>query len=98
MPANRFSNVVMATAMATATLVITPDNYGVGVTTYTASFTSFSAFSIGASTSEAGVLPVELTRFAAVPVSARTVAVTWATASETNADRFEVQRLVDGRR
>lgn len=83
---------------ATATLVITADNYGVGVTTYTATFTSFSAFSIGASTSEAGVLPVELTRFAAVPASARTVAVTWATASEKNADRFEVERSADGRR
>ena len=43
-------------------------------------------------------LPVELTRFTATVTPQQTVALNWQTASEKNADRFEVQRAVDGRK
>jgi hypothetical protein len=42
-------------------------------------------------------LPVELTAFAAERRSDQFVSVTWATASEKQADRFEVQRSADSR-
>ncbi len=78
--------------------IVTPTigGYGTDVTSFTASFTSFSSFALGADIDD--VLPVELTRFAATATPAATVAVTWATASEKDADRFEVQRSPDGRR
>ncbi len=56
--------------------------------------TAFSPFSVQ---DYQQVLPVELTRFAAAVTPKRTVALTWATASEQNADRFEVQRSRNGR-
>ena len=56
--------------------------------------TSFSPFAVQ---DYQQVLPVELTRFGATATPRRTVALTWATASERNADRFEVQRASDGR-
>ena len=56
--------------------------------------TSFSPFAVQ---DYQQVLPVELTRFAAAVTPKRTVALTWATATEKNADRFEVQRSRDGR-
>ena len=45
----------------------------------------------------AAPLPVVLTRFAAA-AKPEGVAVSWATASEQNSDRFEVQRSADGRK
>ncbi len=81
----------------TASVVITADNYGPGVTTYTATFTSFSSFALGGSASIPGVLPVELTRFAATLTPTRTVLLSWATASEKDAAHFKVQRSSDGR-
>lgn len=41
-------------------------------------------------------LPVELTQFTAVAQGSRTVRLAWATASETNSLRFEVERSTDG--
>ncbi|RYU77724.1 choice-of-anchor D domain-containing protein [Hymenobacter persicinus] len=61
-------------------------------------FTSFSDFAL-ASTDPASVdnpLPVELTRFSAA-WQADGVQVKWATASEKNNARFEVQRSADGK-
>lgn len=59
-----------------------------------AGFTSFSPFAV-----EDGsmILPVELIEFDAKPV-ANQVQLTWATASETDNDRFEVLRSADGRK
>ncbi len=78
-------------------LIATPTigSYSSGVTTYSATFTSFSTFALGATVEE--VLPVELTRLTAVAAPNRSVRVEWATASEKNADYFEVQRSADGR-
>ena len=59
-----------------------------------AALTSFSPFAVQ---DYQQVLPVELTRFAASLTPKRTVDLTWATASEKNADRFEVQRAANGR-
>ncbi len=42
-------------------------------------------------------LPVELTTFSALRQASNGVAVKWATASEKNSARFEVERSVDGR-
>ncbi len=70
-------------------------SYSSGVTTYSATFTSFSTFAIGASTQ--AVLPVELTRLTASVAPNHTVRVEWATASEQNADHFAIQRSADGR-
>jgi hypothetical protein len=81
----------------TAVVAVAADNYGTGVTTFTASFTSFSSYAIGATLSIFGVLPVELTRFTATLTPTRTVQLQWATASERDADHFEVQRSRDGR-
>jgi hypothetical protein len=66
-------------------------------------FTSFSDFALAST--DAGTnnllgsnpLPVELTAFAAERRSDQFVSVTWATASEKQADRFEVQRSADSR-
>ncbi|MBC7447115.1 MAG: hypothetical protein H7330_03565 [Hymenobacteraceae bacterium] len=69
-------------------------SYSSGVTTYSATFTSFSTFAIGAS--EQDVLPVELTRLSATAASNHAARVDWATASEANAATFEVQRSADG--
>jgi uncharacterized protein (DUF2141 family) len=41
-------------------------------------------------------LPVELLAFTATPASAATVRLTWATASEKNSARFEVERSLNG--
>ncbi len=59
-----------------------------------ANITSFSPFAVQ---DYEQVLPVELTRFTATVSPKRTVALAWATASELNADRFEVQRSANGR-
>jgi hypothetical protein len=77
-------------------VVATPTigTYSAGVSTYTATFTSFSTFAIGATIDE--VLPVELVRLAAAP-SGNAIRVSWTTASERDADHFEVQRSADGR-
>ena len=69
--------------------------YGSGVTTYTATFTSFSAFALGATIDE--VLPVELTRLTATAAPNRAVRVEWATATEKDAEKFEIQRSINGR-
>lgn len=70
-------------------------SYSSGVTTYSATFTSFSTFAIGATVAQ--VLPVELTHLTASAAPNHAVRVAWATASEKNADYFEVQRSADGR-
>jgi len=63
--------------------------------------TSFAAtdsnFSLASTNADGGVnpLPVELTRFSAT-AEANSVGVSWATASEKNNDRFEVQRSTTG--
>ncbi len=68
--------------------------FGTGVTSFTATFSSFSTFALG--TVIEPPLPVELVRFTATAAGAG-VQLTWATASERNAERFEVQRSADGR-
>lgn len=56
--------------------------------------TDFGIFTLASNTSE-NVLPVTLLSFTAVPVD-RSVALNWVTASEENADRFDLFRSVDG--
>jgi hypothetical protein len=46
--------------------------------------------------SSAAPLPVTLTNFAAQLLGTEAVALTWNTASESNTDRFEVERSIDG--
>jgi hypothetical protein len=55
---------------------------------------NFSAFAVG---SAATPLPVTLVSFGARRTSASNVAVSWATATEWNCARFEVERSADGR-
>ncbi|MFC6223611.1 choice-of-anchor D domain-containing protein [Hymenobacter artigasi] len=70
-----------------------------------ASFSDFSDFVLGAQNDLSNTnvlaatnpLPVELTRFSAQRQADKTVAVKWATASEKNSARFEVQRSLNGR-
>ncbi|MGY3090484.1 hypothetical protein ACVWYF_003539 [Hymenobacter sp. UYAg731] len=70
-----------------------------------ASFQDFSDFVLGAqndlSTTNVleaiNPLPVQLTAFSAQRQADKTVAVKWATATEKNSARFEVQRSFDGR-
>ncbi|MBU6122449.1 T9SS type A sorting domain-containing protein [Hymenobacter siberiensis] len=70
-----------------------------------ASFSDFSDFVLGAQNdlsntnvlSAINPLPVELTAFSAQRQADKTVSVKWATATEKNSARFEVQRSVDGR-
>ncbi len=77
-------------------VVATPTvgTYSAGVSTFSATFTSFSAFAIGATVDE--VLPVELVRLAAAPAGSN-IRVSWTTASERDAAYFEVQRSANGR-
>jgi Secretion system C-terminal sorting domain len=56
--------------------------------------TSFSPFTLGSTV--AVVLPVELLEFEAKPVDNSSVRLTWTTASESNNDRFELERSQDG--
>ena len=89
--------VLVASALTGANMNIASPvigSYGSGVTTYSATFTTFSTFAIGASA--AIVLPVELTRLSASAAPNHAVRVEWATASEKNADYFEVQRSANG--
>lgn len=70
-----------------------------GTTAPNAPFTSLSNFTLASIEASRAAgnnpLPVELTRFAAAPSTAG-VALAWATASENNNDRFEVQRSATG--
>lgn len=52
------------------------------------------AYSVG---ENSVILPVELLGFEAVSIENTAVLTSWATASEVNADRFEVERSVDNR-
>ncbi len=56
--------------------------------------TSFSPFTLGSSV--AVVLPIELLEFDAKAVENSSVRLTWITASESNNDRFELERSQDG--
>ncbi len=58
-------------------------------TRFRTNITSFSPFAVG---DAGGVLPVELTAFTATAKPGVGVQLNWATASEKNNDRFEVQR------
>ena len=70
-----------------------------------ASFSDFSDFVLGAQNGQSSTnamaainpLPVELTTFSALRQASNAVAVKWATASEKNSARFEVERSPDGR-
>jgi len=59
-------------------------------------WTYVAAQQAGQSSSAAMPLPVVLTAFTATPAGPAAVALAWATASETNSARFEVQRSADG--
>ncbi|WP_226163070.1 LamG-like jellyroll fold domain-containing protein [Hymenobacter terricola] len=58
--------------------------------------TGISDFSIWTLGSKAAPLPVELSAFTATANGASAVRLAWATASEKNSARFEVERSVDG--
>jgi predicted outer membrane repeat protein len=58
-----------------------------------AALTSFSQFAVGGTSA---ALPVELAAFEATPDGEGAVALTWQTASETNNDRFRVERQRKG--
>ncbi|MCB0539053.1 MAG: T9SS type A sorting domain-containing protein, partial [Bacteroidetes bacterium] len=58
--------------------------------------TSFSKFTLDGATQSNTTLPVELLYFNAKAVNNKTVALTWATATEINNDGFEVQRSKNG--
>ena len=68
-------------------------------------FSDFSDFVLGAQNGQSSTnamaainpLPVELTTFSALRQASNAVAVKWATASEKNSARFEVERSLDGR-
>ncbi len=70
-----------------------------------ATFSNFSDFVLGAQNDLSNTnvlaatnpLPVELTAFSAQRQADKAVAVKWATATEKNSARFEVQRSLDGR-
>ena len=69
-----------------------------------AAFTSFSDFALASISGPndnnqltSNPLPVELSAFGAQRQADKAVAVKWTTASEKNADRFEVQRSLTGR-
>ena len=70
-----------------------------------ASFSDFSDFTLGAQNdlsntnvlASVNPLPVQLTAFSAQRQADKTVSVKWATATEKNSARFEVQRSLDGR-
>ncbi|MFK8009715.1 MAG: T9SS type A sorting domain-containing protein [Saprospiraceae bacterium] len=47
-------------------------------------------------TVQAGSLPIELTKFTALPIDNRVVELNWQTASEINNDYFSIQRSMDG--
>jgi hypothetical protein len=65
-------------------------------TTYTASLAGISSFSLWTLGNAANPLPVELSAFTATPASPAAVRLAWATASEKNSARFEVERSLDG--
>lgn len=65
---------------------------GSGPFTAQATFSSFSPFAVG----NAGALPVELTHFDGKK-DGRNVALSWATATETNNSHFDLQRSADSR-
>ena len=82
-----------------------PGGVPVAGTLTSASFSDFSDFVLGAQNDLTNVnffqainpLPVELTAFSAQRQADKSVSVKWATASEKNSARFEVQRSLDGR-
>ncbi|HRH68268.1 MAG TPA: hypothetical protein PLB89_02055 [Flavobacteriales bacterium] len=53
-------------------------------------------FTLGTANFQSTPLPIEMLFFTAAPEGSGGVQLTWATASETDNDRFEVQRSVDG--
>jgi hypothetical protein len=81
-----------------------PGGAPVAGTLTSATFSDFSDFALGAQnaldSNPLGVvnpLPVELTSFTAQRQDGNAVAVKWATATEKNSTRFEVQRSLNGR-
>jgi hypothetical protein len=64
--------------------------------TKTVSKTGITDFSIWTLGNRANPLPVALTAFTATPVGTAAVRLAWATASEQNSARFEVERSLDG--
>ena len=71
---------------------------GAGTVT-SGNITSFSDFALGSTDAAAATnpLPVQLAAFAATRQPGGAVALAWATASEINSARFEVERSPDGR-
>jgi trimeric autotransporter adhesin len=67
---------------------------GSGFINSTSSFNTFSDFVLG-NTTAPSVLPLKWMTFSGVAAD-RSVALTWETASETNSDRYEVERSIDG--
>ncbi|GAB2867087.1 hypothetical protein GCM10027044_30560 [Hymenobacter ruber] len=100
--ANQWTNLGRSTNTGTDSGAGGPSVVG---TLTSASFSDFSDFVLGAQNDLSNTnvleatnpLPVELTAFNAQRQADKTVAVKWATASEKNSARFEVQRSLDGR-
>jgi alpha-amylase len=81
---------------ATGTWMALTSTAAVGTGPYQLTATGVSSFSTFAVGSAATPLPVTLVSFGARRSSASTVAVSWATATEWNCARFEVERSADG--
>ncbi|MDB5269331.1 MAG: C-terminal target protein [Hymenobacter sp.] len=100
--ANQWTNLGRSTNTGTDSGAGGPSVVG---TLTSASFSDFSDFALGAqndlSTTNVldaiNPLPVQLTAFSAQRQADKTVAVKWATATEKNSARFDVQRSFDGR-
>lgn len=73
----------------------TPQAGSVTSTSSPTAFTSFSRFTLGSRLAGWNSLPVDFLYFKAKPAGSK-VALNWATASETNNDRFEIERSQDG--
>jgi hypothetical protein len=69
---------------------------GTTASTNTVTKTGITDFSVWTLGNSANPLPVELTDFTAIVVDKAAVRLAWATASEKNADYFDIERSTDG--
>ncbi len=65
-------------------------------TSLPSAFNSFSRFTLGNKSDATNPLPIELLYFTATPVDNKTVDLNWATATERNNSRYEIERSIDG--